>query len=1123
MQTEAMNVSNQAINANGSEPDANPESNGYIAVRAANISQDGNKDIQQNVSCKTCNSIQECEEDADNPGDYYCKRCWEEYALLSQQKHGDAMEEKWGALLGASDTAARGDAKDDLRTNGNPVCNGVKDVQSLATQSPSECEMLQTQAMSMTQPQTQTLTQPPESQTRTSPDEVCADEDVDQNQSSTELEREKESSTTEVERKSSQIADSKVDGGSDPAEIQAASDESKQIDTLGDGCNSNQFESKEAAVDVGEVLVADERRESIAEQITDNETAVLHATAKSDDENEAADGAASGEDFTSQATVQHENVTKRPNGDLSNADKISCVNAGAQINTEGEQADTTNMHAGNENDAKSSEGNASFECADHGNSDDDDDQDASFMTQEMNLTKVTGLLTQAGTLSDNEEEESDAMDEDVVEKGGGIDLEYEGVKMNAEVSRPPTIDTSDQIPLSGLTGPSQHLSMSHKSDNNSALVNEDLADVETPSNHETLPLNSNEPVENDKSSNVAAGPETSGESDNSGEAIVNKDQSEIDVDRDHDTQDAGLTEDTFGSLYGAQTQILPAAAPQTSNADDEKCTDEHEQNALTDEAGQTKTDQDDKSMKESIGREEEANPGTPERKSTDHANMKVTPQRGVLSMVSYPNDHEQNNDTNEAQGDDDPMDRDDQNETQESLDLLETSPVSKKQEKKSTRPNVKSPVNPINENAQKLAEKNATIVGEAWISNRDAQKSPRFVLPATKSNAAKKVDVGDPAKAAERESLTADDSDDESLFDHCNAHPLDNDPIEDTQTEDLHHQQQRTSSLKRLSRGTPIYPSKEGAKTVSLPISTRTFNSTLGTKQYGKRSKSGSKSSITPKVLQYARPQEDIESEAEFEDDNEITSPLLEKSQTDYSASKLLDEIEEFTKKLPSADELSDLASRKELQQEIYVMRKSHTDEVKDLKAEITKLRRLVTQKEGMIREKEQEIDEIKDARDEAIRKKNAKILEKDAALKEMSSEFNELKGKAAKLVKRLKLAEQAKNRDAVVDNSENGALAPSVERTKDSSGAGDDDSENESLVLSALKRPSTTENEKKQSGKESTSKPGSSAGKSKKRSAQKDDSRPRPLSPQIWKQLQEKGWEYKTGPEPHNKGQLML
>lgn len=69
-------------------------------------------------------------------------------------------------------------------------------------------------------------------------------------------------------------------------------------------------------------------------------------------------------------------------------------------------------------------------------------------------------------------------------------------------------------------------------------------------------------------------------------------------------------------------------------------------------------------------------------------------------------------------------------------------------------------------------------------------------------------------------------------------------------------------------------------------------------------------------------------------------------------------------------------------------------------------------------------------------------------------------------------------------------------------------DSDDGSVVLSALKRPS----------KRATSRE-NQADKRQRSVSKKMDAHSRPFSSDVWKILQEKGWKYKTGPEPYNKG----
>ena len=132
----------------GSKPAADAETNEY-KVRDSSDAQDMHSSPpSQPIACKTCDSTQDCQQDPDNPGDFYCKCCREEYAAQSQQMHGQVANDKL-----------------EMGVSNEPINNGVNGaVQPMATQSPSESDAMQTQALSMTQPQTQAMTQPPESQ-----------------------------------------------------------------------------------------------------------------------------------------------------------------------------------------------------------------------------------------------------------------------------------------------------------------------------------------------------------------------------------------------------------------------------------------------------------------------------------------------------------------------------------------------------------------------------------------------------------------------------------------------------------------------------------------------------------------------------------------------------------------------------------------------------------------------------------------------------------------------------------------------------------------------------------------------------------------------------------------------
>jgi hypothetical protein len=218
---------------------------------------------------------------------------------------------------------------------------------------------------------------------------------------------------------------------------------------------------------------------------------------------------------------------------------------------------------------------------------------------------------------------------------------------------------------------------------------------------------------------------------------------------------------------------------------------------------------------------------------------KITPQKGVLSMILYPNEHmESNIDTKAPQNDADLVDANDINahdETQQSQDLLETSPISRKREDEQSVSAVRrfdAEQTDRAETKQKkvhIADEQRKMDGNdsAWLSNRNEVGSLHLVLPAMKASIVKKSVGIDPAKpTTEQASLTADKSDNESIFANCNVDPLEIDPIEDTQTQEI-HRRQKTSSLKRLSRGTPMYAPMNNDSVSSKSVSDQFSSSQL--------------------------------------------------------------------------------------------------------------------------------------------------------------------------------------------------------------------------------------------------------------------------------------------------------
>jgi hypothetical protein len=760
-----------------------------------------------------------------------------------------------------------------------------------------------------------------------------------------------------------------------------------------------------------------------------------------------------------------DNITKIDNVKKDNEDGNAVNQSVEDSNTRGH--DNANLNPADklsnneeENASAAAQENAVFECDDDDKHDEDDDQDLDFGTQEMaDASRMNGLLTQAGSVAGDDD--SDAMDEHVEERE---EIRVPVAPINA--TRPPTIDTSEQVPLSGLTGSSQHLPTFSRSNKDNTV-------------------NDNSVMEETK---------------------LNDDDADVDA--------AGETEDTFSSLYGAETQLLPSAKLHSSaNGKEEKNLSQKpagKETQLSPVNGSNDPLQKQVDLSNGFTNRETngivpvdrgaRNDATetpnkhPEQEEENvSVDMKVTPQKGVLSMISYPNDHiEVNDETTNDKSTEVNNEHDEANRDSQSQDLLEVSPVSRRGDEgdKSPKPHTNMREQPEGEGKNE----------SKWMLNRGKDRSPRFKLPALKPSPQKKGDKTNNSKPTE-DSITADESDDDDSFPgQYNPHPLDNDPIEDTQTQDMHSKPKK-SSLKRLSRSTPMYQSKKddsSSESSSHMFSARASNSSSTKKQSKKTSPfKASKSIITPKVLQYPKTidEQHDESHSELEDDEEKSfgetnqrSYHFQQSQTNYRALKQLEEVKKFTKMLPSAEELSELASRKQLLEEINKLRHSHSKEVTSLTKEVSNLRKVVKQKDEVIEEKDEIIREI----EVSLQEKNDIVNTQARALDEMMSKFRAITS----------------------------PVSVQKEKQSNSTDTSSDDSDGSSeVVLSALKkRPAATSKSKSKTTTTPTE-----ANKHQHRASTKEDPETRPFSSKIWKVLQEKGWKYKTGPEPYNKGKTEI
>ncbi|KAL9181049.1 hypothetical protein ACHAXT_009854 [Thalassiosira profunda] len=522
--------------------------------------------------------------------------------------------------------------------------------------------------------------------------------------------------------------------------------------------------------------------------------------------------------------------------------------------------------------------------------------------------------------------------------------------------------------------------------------------------------------------------------------------------------------------------------------------------------------------------------------------MKHTPD-GVLP-ISYPNEHLDNNTspTKEASPEKPPqeapqpeaMDEDD-DETQLSLDLLATSPakssrqeVVEKASQEAAAPEDRPEGPEMNDlgdstqleehvEADKTAPTSPSRQTDAadstrWMSsarhlheNEEAAESPssspRLLLPSFKPSHKKSDEEPKPADEEE--------SDHETWPGHGHNHSGDNDPIENTQ-EEHEHELSRPSAMKRLSRGTSSRPS-------ARDDSASRFS--LGSSGRGKDKSSGTKSAIRPKVLRYgavARRAEDEEeedgasssgasdssSEAELDDFAEKEFPM---SQTDQRIMKQLKEVRGLTAKMPSAEEMEDIASRKQLLSEIKKLRKSHKSAISKLKRENCRLVAQLSKAEDVV-----------DQKDIIIREKNA-LLEQQF---EVISQFTSKIGGVAAKDKR-----PAKKHTPATKKGRKRAEMPSHS---------DSDSDDDDVPLSTLKSAGTSSSNKKRRksyGSRQTKTP--SAKKAERASSPKPakdrssdassvetalTSNTSPVTNKdAWKVLKEKGWRYRAGPQPYN------
>ena len=102
-QSYTMSLNNN--NSSNSEPYNPPSPFSPSTQKISNVRNNNKTPINvtspAQPKCQTCGSRNNCEEDIDNPGDYYCKVCWEEYSAA--QKDSSSSQESNNSSRSSSD------------------------------------------------------------------------------------------------------------------------------------------------------------------------------------------------------------------------------------------------------------------------------------------------------------------------------------------------------------------------------------------------------------------------------------------------------------------------------------------------------------------------------------------------------------------------------------------------------------------------------------------------------------------------------------------------------------------------------------------------------------------------------------------------------------------------------------------------------------------------------------------------------------------------------------------------------------------------------------------------------------------------------------------------------------
>jgi hypothetical protein len=352
------------------------------------------------------------------------------------------------------------------------------------------------------------------------------------------------------------------------------------------------------------------------------------------------------------------------------------------------------------------------------------------------------------------------------------------------------------------------------------------------------------------------------------------------------------------------------------------------------------------------------------------------------------------------------------------------------------------------------------------------------------------------------------------------------DSIENTQDES--EMNERASAFKRLSRGTLK--------------SAHNDSNVKWTNESKPKASSADGVVIKPKVLRYER--QDSSSEAEFSDGEDDSSDDLQQphisrrfaeqprdvdednavvdhqqSQTDQ---RIREQLREINAILPIAKEIQNNVSRnRQLRDELAQLKISHQASVKKLNREKNNLATQLKAAETLVKQK-----------DEIIKSKNMLLDKQFAVIAQMKGALGVghlLKGSPSASIKRTPPTVTA---------------TKSKKRTGSESDSGDDD---DKVLISALKKkpsssckkmhgaPFSSSTAKKMetglvpyvdvssdrdSGETSLIDNRSNNAKSRNGSVRSNISSSNLSNFNIWKKLQNLGWKYVCGPEPHNKGE---